>query len=47
MTTRTRRRSLPRAIAAELRREARQLQDSDKPKDRDRLRVVLAQLDEL
>jgi hypothetical protein len=47
MTTRTRRRSLPRSIAAELRREARQLQGSDKPEDRDRLRVVWARLDEL
>ena len=47
MTTRTRRRSLPRSIVAELRREARQLQNSDRPEYRDRLRVVLAQLDEL
>ena len=47
MTTRTRRRSLARSISAELRREARQLQDSDKTEDRDRLKVVLTQLDEL
>jgi hypothetical protein len=47
MTTRTRRRSLARSIAADLRREARQLQGSDKTEDLDRLRVVLARLDEL
>jgi len=34
MTTRTRRRPLAWSIAAELRREARQLQDSDKTEDR-------------
>ena len=46
MTTRTRR-PLPQSIAAELRREARQLQDSDKTEDRDRLRVIMTRLDEL
>jgi hypothetical protein len=45
--TRTRRRPLPRSIAAELRREARQLQDSDKTEDRDLLRVIMTRLDEL
>ena len=46
MTTRTRR-SLARSVAAGLRREARQLQGSDKPEDRDRLRVIMTRLDEL
>ena len=47
MTTRTRRRPLARSIAAELRREARQLQGRDRPEDRDRLRVIMTRLDEL
>ena len=43
----TRRRPLARSIADDLRREARQLQGSTQPEDRDRLRVVMARLDEL